>query len=121
MRTLRLIPLVAAATVALAGCGGSESRTDGSGPATTAVYDSVGTTAELDCGDGGSLRVTGSNNMLTVTGVCATVSVGGADNRVRLDRVEREISVEGLNNTVTYHSGDPAVEHLGAGNTVAAD
>ncbi len=84
----------------------------------TINYGSVGTTAEVDCADGKSLNVGGSNNRLTVTGACANVNIGGTDNTITFDRVDEEISVVGLNNTITYADGDPNIEDLGSNNTI---
>ena len=70
--------------------------------ANTINYGSVGTTADIDCADGKSLTIGGSNNTLTVKGTCANVNIGGADNRITLDKIDTGLSVVGLNNTVTY-------------------
>ena len=85
----------------------------------TINYGSFGTTADIDCADGKSLNVGGSNNTLTVKGTCANVNIGGADNKVTLDKVDKELSVVGLNNTVTYKHGDPKVNDTGSGNTIS--
>ena len=84
----------------------------------TINYGSFGTTTDLDCGDGKSLNVGGSNNTLTITGTCASVNVGGADNKMTLDTISKDISVVGFNNTVTYKNGDPKVNDVGSGNSV---
>nr|WP_218620707.1 DUF3060 domain-containing protein [Mycolicibacterium hippocampi] len=84
----------------------------------TINYGSFGTTADIDCADGKSLNVGGSNNTLTVTGTCANVNIGGADNRITFERVDSELSVVGLNNTVTYRDGDPTVNDTGSNNSV---
>lgn len=84
----------------------------------TLNYGSFGTTADLDCADGKSLNVGGSNNTLTVKGTCATVSIGGADNKITFDTIDTRLSVVGLNNTITYKNGNPKVENLGSGNTI---
>lgn len=114
------------AALALAGCGSSS--TDGKSPTAaqsgaqvevgnTINYGSFGTTAEIDCADGKSLNVGGSNNTLTVKGSCATVNIGGADNKITFDKVDKELSVVGLNNTINY-KGEPKVNNLGSGNTL---
>jgi hypothetical protein len=121
---------IAAAAIGLAGCG-SESK-DTSSPTATAGssgaqveigntinYGSFGTTADIDCADGKSLNVGGSNNSLTVKGTCASVNIGGADNKITFETVDKELSVVGLNNTVTYKGGDPKVEDLGSGNKIS--
>lgn len=84
----------------------------------TINYGSFGTTADIDCADGKSLNIGGSNNTLTVTGTCANVNVGGADNKLTLDRVDSELSVVGLNNTVTYRDGEPKINDTGSNNTI---
>ncbi|MBO0678964.1 DUF3060 domain-containing protein [Mycolicibacterium sp. S2-37] len=121
---------VALATVGLTGCGSQS--TDTNTPTATAGtsgaqvevgntinYGSVGTTAEVDCADGKSLNVGGSNNKLTVTGTCANVNIGGTDNTITFTRVDSEITVVGLNNTVTYADGEPKIQDLGANNTIS--
>jgi hypothetical protein len=122
------VPL-AVAVLLLAGCG-SESSDSNSPTGTvgssgvqvevgnTINYGSVGTTADIDCADGKSLTVGGSNNTLTVKGRCASVQIGGADNKITFQTVDKEINVVGLNNTVTYKSGDPTTNDLGSGNTI---
>ena len=84
----------------------------------TINYGSFGTTADIDCADGKSLNVGGSNNTLKVTGTCASVSIGGADNKITLDKIDKEVSVVGINNTVAYKNGDPKVNDLGSGNSI---
>jgi hypothetical protein len=119
-----------AIAVALAGCG-SDSK-DTHAPTATAGtsgaqvevgntinYGSFGTTADLDCADGKSLNVGGSNNTLTVKGTCASVNIGGADNKITFDKIDKDLSVVGLNNTVTYKDGDPKVDDLGSGNKIS--
>jgi hypothetical protein len=111
--------LAVALALAVGGCGSKAG--DAGTPVqvgSTINYGSVGTTAELDCADGKSLNIGGSNNTLRVKGACASVSVGGADNRITLDRVDGTLSVVGLNNVVTYKDGDPAVNDQGSGNRI---
>ena len=131
---LRLVAGCGAATVALAltGCGAEiqataeESQTEATVQDTgaqveldnTIYYGSFGTTADIDCGDGKSLNVGGSNNTLTVVGTCASLIVGGADNEITLETVQNDIDVVGLNNSVTYGSGDPKIDDLGSGNKI---
>ena len=119
----------AAALVVLTGCGSDS--TDTNAPSVTAGtsgaqveigntinYGSFGTTTDIDCADGKSLNVGGSNNTLTVKGTCASVNIGGADNKITFETVNDSISVVGLNNSVTYRSGDPKVDDRGSGNSV---
>ncbi|WIM87524.1 DUF3060 domain-containing protein [Candidatus Mycobacterium wuenschmannii] len=85
----------------------------------TVNYGSMGTTTSLDCGDGKSLNVGGSNNTLTVKGTCGTVSIGGADNKITIDKIDKQLNVVGFNNTITYRDGEPKVDNLGSGNTIS--
>ncbi|MCV7315352.1 DUF3060 domain-containing protein [Mycolicibacillus parakoreensis] len=106
-----------------AGCGSGHEDADSSPTAQVQVgdtvnYGSVGTTAELDCGDGKSLNVGGSNNTLTVTGTCRSVKIGGTDNKITVERIDADLSIVGFNNTVTYRQGDPAVSDLGSENII---
>lgn len=87
--------------------------------ANTIKYESFGTTSEVNCADGKSLTVAGSNNRLTVRGRCEAVTVLGADNRITLERVDTSLTVSGLNNSVSYRGGDPTVDDRGSGNTIA--
>ncbi|CAN5383936.1 DUF3060 domain-containing protein [soil metagenome] len=125
----RLPVLLVVAAIGLVGCGSESSDTTaptvtaGSSGAQVEVgntinYGSFGTTAEIDCADGKSLNVGGSNNTLTVTGTCASVNVGGADNRITFDKIDNDLSVVGINNTVTYKDGEPKVNNMGSGNKI---
>lgn len=114
--TPMLAPMLA---LTLAGCGSPDGEPGARVEAgTTLNYGSFGTTADLDCGQGNSLTVAGSNNTLKVSGACASVRVSGADNTITLQQVDGELAVPGLNNTVTYKAGEPAVEDSGSGNRV---
>jgi hypothetical protein len=84
----------------------------------TINYGSLGTTTTLDCGDGKSLNVGGSNNTLTVNGTCGTVSIGGADNKITINKIDKQLNVVGFNNTIIYKDGNPKVDNLGNGNTI---
>src|SRR5277367_2622510 len=127
------VALSAIAVFGMAGCGPKNNGTvpstgsptsSTSTPSTTSTgaqfdigntinYGSLGTTTTLDCGDGKSLNVGGSNNTLTVKGSCGTVSIGGAD-----DKIDKQLNVVGFNNTISYKAGDPKVDNLGSGNTI---
>lgn len=85
----------------------------------TIDYGSFGTTSAVDCADGKSLNVAGSNNRLTVRGRCEAVNVAGADNRITVERVDKSLTLTGLNNSVTYRAGEPSVDDRGSGNTIA--
>ena len=121
---------ITAVVLGLSGCGSESSDTKtptataGSSGAAVQIgntinYGSFGTTADIDCADGKSLNIGGSNNKLTVKGTCANVNVGGADNTITFDAVDKELSVVGLNNTITYKSGDPKINDTGSGNKVS--
>ncbi|QZT63311.1 DUF3060 domain-containing protein [Mycolicibacterium austroafricanum] len=127
---LGVIGCLAALTVGLSACGSTSDDTNS--PTATAGtsgaqieigntinYGSFGTTADIDCADGKSLNVGGSNNTLTVKGTCANVNIGGADNKISFERVDAELSVVGLNNTVTYRDGDPKVNDTGSNNSIS--
>src|SRR6476661_515212 len=116
--------------VGLTGCG-SESN-DTTAPTVTAGtsgaqvevgntinYGSFGTTADIDCADGKSLNVGGSNNTLTVKGTCANVNIGGADNKVTFDKVDKELSVVALNNKHNNKDGDPKITDTGSNNKIS--
>jgi hypothetical protein len=116
MRALTLLTAGLLIAGAMAGYGSEDGR---AAPSTEAVnYGSFGTRADIDCGDGKSLTVGGSNNTLTVTGRCSSVSVGGADNKITLEQVDDELSVAGLNNSITFRAGEPRVDDSGAGNRI---
>jgi Protein of unknown function (DUF3060) len=129
---LRLMGCVGVTTVVLGLTACGSTSDDSSRPTATAGssgaqveigntinYGSFGTTADIDCADGKSLNVGGSNNTLTVKGTCAKVNIGGADNKISLDRVDAELSVVGLNNTVTYRDGEPKVNDTGSNNSIS--
>ncbi len=121
MRTHSSALLLALALAsALVGCGSGGDRSGTAVEvANTINYGSFGTSTDIDCADGKSLNVGGSNNTLTVRGRCASVSVGGADNKIAVARIDGELSVVGLNNTITYAHGDPAVHDAGSGNRIS--
>ena len=119
----------AAAALTLAACGSESSDT--ATPSATAGesgvnvevgntinYMSVGTTTDIDCADGKSLTVGGTNNTLTVKGTCANVNIGGSDNKITLERIDKGLTIIGLNNTVSYAAGDPKVTNTGSNNKV---
>ena len=85
----------------------------------TINYGAFGTNTQVNCDDGKSLNVGGSNNTLAVRGHCESVNILGADNRLVVDAVDRTLTIAGLNNSVTYRRGDPKIEDHGSGNTIA--
>ena len=114
----------------LVGCGSNNNSATPSTPGTAASsgaqldvgntinYGSFGTTTDIDCGNGKSLNVGGSNNTLTVKGTCGSVSIGGADNKITLDKIDNQLHVVGFNNTITYKNGSPKVDNVGTSNTI---
>ena len=54
----------------------------------TINYGAFGTNTQVNCDDGKSLNVGGSNNTLTVRGHCESVNILGADNRLVADYAE---------------------------------
>jgi Protein of unknown function (DUF3060) len=118
----------AAATIAFSGCSSGNKSTNptatvGSSGAQVQVgntinYGSFDTTADIDCGDGKSLNVGGSNNTLTVKGNCSSVNIGGAENKITFQKIVSDLTVVGVNNTISYKDGDPKVSDLGSGNKV---
>ena len=130
LRSVIVCGAVAVCAFGLAACGSqtnknnSPTATAGSSGAQVEIgntinYGSFGTTSSLDCADGKSLNVGGSNNTLSVKGTCASVNIGGADNKITFDKVDKELSVVGLNNTVAYRDGDPKIDDLGSGNKIS--
>jgi len=125
MRSGVALALLAAAALVGCGSGGTSEPTATAGTSGAQVvlgntinYGSFNTTADIDCSDGKSLNVGGSNNTLTVKGTCASVSIGGTDNKITFDTINGDISIVGINNTVTYENGNPTVNNLGTGNQV---
>lgn len=113
---LAVLPFLA---LSLAGCGSDDDQQGAQlEVGNTINYGSFGTTADINCGDGKSLNVGGSNNTLRVTGTCASINVGGADNTITVSRIDKELSVVGLNNSVSYQDGDPTVNDQGSGNRI---
>ena len=114
------LPAVLVAALLLAGCGSNgDTAASTVEVGNTVNYGSFGTKATIDCGQGKSLNVGGSNNSLKVTGTCASVSVGGADNTISIARIDGELTIVGLNNTITYKAGDPTVNDEGSGNRIS--
>jgi hypothetical protein len=110
---------VVGVVIGLAGCGCSNSaKPKHPGIANTINYGSLGTTANVDCGDGKTLNVGGSNNRLTVSGSCKSVNIVGADNKITFEKIEKSLTLSGLDNTVVYKAGKPKVDDRGSGNSV---
>lgn len=114
--------VVLIAAVGITGCGSKKQEADKPAVAeiNNTINDGTFEKAEtLDCGDGKSLNIGGSKNTLTVKGRCGSVVIGGDDNKVTFDKVDTELTVAGLNNSVTYRAGEPNIQDLGTGNTIA--
>lgn len=104
------------------GCGSKQQDTDKPPVAemgNTINDGTFGRADTLDCADGKSLNIGGSQNTLTVKGRCDSVNIGGDENEVTFEQVDTQLIVVGLNNTVTYRQGDPNIQDLGTGNTIA--
>jgi hypothetical protein len=113
---------VLSAATGVAGCACSKSvKSKHPGIANTINYGSLGTTASVDCGEGKTLNVGGSNNTLTVNGTCKSVNIVGADNRITFERIDKSLTLSGLDNKVVYKAGEPKVDDHGSGNTVKKD
>ena len=125
MRTSRclagLLAVSVVASITVGACGSDDTTAPATPVGNELTYDSFGTRAGIDCADGRSLTIGGSNNTITVTGTCTSVTVSGADNKIQLDRVEQSLTVTGLNNTVVYVAGDPDVVNRGTGNDIRKD
>ena len=126
-REALLIVAVSVGVAGLTACGsnGTDAPSATAGPSgvqaevgNTVNFMSTGTTITLDCADGKSLTVGGSNNTLTVTGTCHSVNIGGADNKVTLDNVDGDITTVGLNNRVIYRNGEPRINDVGSDNSI---
>ena len=114
--------VAAIAAFGITGCGSK--KEEAPGPPVAEMGNTIndgtfGATETRDCADGKSLNIGGSGNTLTVTGRCDSVIVGGDDNKMTFEKVATELIVAGLNNTITYRDGDPQVQDLGTGNTIA--
>ena len=111
-----LLCATALAVLLTAGCGSERPTIN---PADVITYDSLGSRADIDCENGKSLVIGGSNNTVTVRGICLEVRVEGADNRITVMRIDAELAVDGVNNTVSYAEGDPRVTDTGTGNRIS--
>lgn len=72
--------------------------------------------------DGGTLRVDGASNTITVKGFVSRIVISGAGNRITADKVN-SVSIQGASNNIHYRSSDnnngrPSVSITGAGNSV---
>lgn len=84
----------------------------------TISYESFGATSSVDCAEGKTLNVAGSNNKLTVRGRCQSVTVAGSDNRITFEHIDRALTITGFNNAITYLDGAPTLSNRGSGNSV---
>jgi hypothetical protein len=86
-----------------------------------ATFAGSGQTTTLDCANGGA-HIFGSNNKLNLTGGCAWLDMLGSGNTVTV-ALAKDANIEfvGSNNAITWTTPDgkePAVRHLGSGNTL---
>ena len=61
--------------------------------------------------------ISGVDNTVMLTGLCARVEVSGIENRVNIEEATA-IVVSGLNNQVRFLSGTPELTKSGVGNTL---
>jgi Protein of unknown function (DUF3060) len=70
---------------------------------------------------GSRVKFSGSNNLVTLEGEAASLSVQGSNNRIEIDAVG-QVEIDGNNNAITYKrrlsSGAPAVRQRGSDNLV---
>lgn len=86
------------------------------------TFTGAGEESELDC-DGGSVRVEGADNMLTIHGRCTSLIIEGASNRITIDLgAQSTIRVTGAGNQIRWTApaqAKPRVRVTGAANTIA--
>ena len=79
-----------------------------------------GQTLSLDCASR-SVSVSGSTNVITLTGACAQLSVSGSGNKITIERTPRIVTT-GHNNEIVWEQGEsdkqPSVRNSGANNTI---
>lgn len=97
--------------VTLSGAGLKATTADGGH-----AFNGIGQTQSHHCVDGEDIDVAGTNNDVTLTGVCGEVTVSGLSNVVGIESAE-SIDVSGKNNHVNWSKGEPAVKKSGSGNT----
>jgi len=87
-----------------------------------AEYSGAGATTELDC-DGGTAKIIGATNTVTVTGQCARLEIEGAGNRVDVELAPKgTITIVGASNVVVWSTPDGSKARTniqGAGNRVS--
>jgi hypothetical protein len=86
-----------------------------------ALFAGSGQKTTLDCA---GAHIFGSNNTLILTGGCTWLDMVGSNNTIIVALAEgANIEFAGSNNAITWTSPDgkePAVRHLGSGNTLTA-
>lgn len=65
-----------------------------------------------------SVQVTGSSDVLTISGHCSSLQVTGSSNSITIDSVQ-SIQFTGNSNSVLYRSGRPTVSDQGQGNSAS--
>jgi len=89
--------------------------------AAQAGFVSSGKTATLDCSGGGA-AITGSNNVLTITGNCTDLRLTGSNNKISIQLGSAaRINFVGSNNAIAWTSANgkpPTVNYVGLGNTM---
>lgn len=86
------------------------------GPGESTSIAGVQTRRTVRC-DGGTVTVSGMENVVEVTGACGAITVSGMTNVVRVETA-RTIAASGFDNRVTYRDGTPEVVTSGSGNVV---
>ena len=86
------------------------------GPGDVVSVSGVGMDRRLECA-GGTVSISGVDNVVELTGMCAEVRVSGVRNEVRVAGTG-SITVSGFDNVLTYRDGDPQVTESGNGNSV---
>jgi len=113
MRDVRKLALLTLAPIAAAWAMPAQAQTEFSG---------AGENSEIDC-NGGSVRIEGASNTLTIQGACTSLNLSGAGNTITIDlAAQASIRVEGADNQILWRApgtAKPRVSVTGAGNRVA--
>lgn len=80
--------------------------------------DGVGQVLGRECGGGDTIKVTGSNNQVSLYGECASLEVVGSGNSVHADALQSVI-VSGTGNQIFWKTGSaPKFSQTGTGNSL---
>ncbi len=86
----------------------------------TASYELGGVDQTLvrECGGNDAIKLTGSNNQVSLYGDCGSLEVVGSGNVVHVDAIQ-SATVEGTDNKVFWKKGSaPKFSQTGAGNSI---